>query len=119
MRDRQIVTNINLDDGEVRFVIAADELGLMLCLVIEPHGDFLSLLNHVMVGQNITSLIDDEPCTGAAALEIAIRLIRPSGHTKKIKKIKRIGRLAIIATSAACGRGVYGRFRIDVDYRRI
>src|SRR5439155_8619387 len=72
-----------------------------------------------MISQDVTGLIYDETCTGAAALEIAIRLIRPSGHTKEIKKIKRIGRLAIIAASAACGRSVHCSFRIDVDYSRI
>ncbi len=58
--DLQILARIDLDHGKVGIAVAADETSRIFGFVGKLDRDFCGILNHVMVGQNVPGLIDDE-----------------------------------------------------------
>src|SRR5687768_6924513 len=89
----------------------------MLGLVIKANSNLFSLIDHVVVRQDVPGLIDNETCSCAAAPEIAVRRIggsRGSGTTEEIEEIKRISWL--IGIPAPRPNIFDGCFRVDVDH---
>ena len=59
---RQILVGIDLDHGNIRVFIQADDLGgvLVRIVAIQLHLNLRGLLDHVVVGQNVAALIDND-----------------------------------------------------------
>src|SRR5690606_28491386 len=64
----------DLDDGQVRAFVAADQLGLEFAAVAELDRDFLGVLDHVVVGDDEAVARDEEARTGAGG-QLGVRLL--------------------------------------------
>ncbi len=62
LRRRQRAVNVDLDHGQIGFLIGADDLGVMLHawrIILKPHANAVRLFDHVPVGHDISLGIDD------------------------------------------------------------
>ena len=61
LRRRKVLLGLDLQHRQIRFRIAADDLGLVLLFV--PHRDshFFGPVHHVVIGQNVAVRADDHP----------------------------------------------------------
>ena len=61
---RQLAGVLNLQQGDVALIVAANQFGLEFTPVIQLNADLLRLINHMIVGQNIAFCgIDNDPGT--------------------------------------------------------
>ena len=74
--DRRQVPGIDLDDGEVRPRVGADDLAGELPFVVEDHLDLISALDDVVVRQNISLLGHDHAGTQGRGLVFSVFLSR-------------------------------------------
>ena len=108
-RIRQRPRRIDLDEGNVRVRVGANARRMQIASVRQPHHDPVRPVHDVMIRQDQTGGIDDEPRARAAtrslwiAIARAIEQLRPFRHRQ--------------ATEAAAARAARGR--IDVYDRRI
>ena len=64
----QVVAEIHLDDGEVGVRIGADDVSLGRAAIGERHFDLVGGFHHMVVGENVTVMADDDAGTQAGAL---------------------------------------------------
>src|SRR5262245_60880984 len=89
----------------------------MFGFIVEPNSRSVGLRYDVMIGQNVSGLIDDKTGTGASALEVPVRLIRGVRHTEEIKEIERVRGLTVPA--AAGRRSIHRSLSVDIDHCRV
>ncbi|MCY1511233.1 hypothetical protein D9M68_456410 [compost metagenome] len=69
LHDRQILA-LDLEQGDVGARIGTDQLGFELAAVGQAHDDFIGIGHHVVVGQDVAILGDDE--AGTEGLRLAL-----------------------------------------------
>ncbi|MNQ61493.1 hypothetical protein D3C85_758080 [compost metagenome] len=73
LHDRQILA-LDLEQGDVGTRIGADELGFELAAVGQAHDDFIGIGHHMVIGQDVAFLGDDEAGTEGLRLALAATL---------------------------------------------
>ena len=109
----------NLDDRQIRFLVAADDFCGVLGLVVETDLNFGRLIDHVMVRDDVSGLVDDETRAQIPHRLVAVWKIR---RPKEIEEIERIEFSVIgraVPVRAAANGILDGRFGIDVHHGRI
>jgi len=113
------VVDIDLQYREIGFFIPPDELGFVGLLVGESNLDVVGILNHVVVGQDVAVVADDESRTealdrpgGAGPAMVAVELAAEEAAEELVERIA----APVAGNIEAAGRGMF--FGVDVDDRR-
>src|SRR5262249_4582171 len=100
--DRQIAPGVNLDDRKICFLIATDDFGLVLGLVLKANRDLCGLIDDVMIRRTVTGLGHNETSGQAARLLIAGRKVRTVEEIEEIERLE-LTRILWIAVAVASG----------------
>ncbi len=57
------VPGLDLEQGHVAALVLADDLGLELAAIAQPHDDLVGVLDHVVVGNHVAVLGNNESRT--------------------------------------------------------
>ena len=125
----QGMVRVDFQDGDVGFAVEADQLGAIFGIVaVELHLDVVDGIaflgrDHVLVGDDVAVLIDDEPGAGLLALGIVLGCSRPGAWLPKKRRNRSAGGifavlLLIVALVAAGERGRGGWFALSACNRR-
>ena len=93
---RQRLGRVDLDEGEVGFLVEGEDAGGVPGAVVQPDAERVHVIDDVVVGEDVAARVEDD--AGAHAVD-ALRL----------------NRLA----ERVVGRGVDGPLAVDVDDRRL
>ena len=109
---RQGLAGIDFQQGDIRLLVGADQLGRIVLAVVEGHDDIARLFDHMVVGHHIARGIDDEARTERryvlASLAMAAEVMEELLEGRTLGKIGhlRIGRCFLVMG------------RRDIDHRR-
>ena len=71
----QIAVGFNLDQGDVRYRIPADDFGIVFGIIFEDNLDRVCAFHHMVVGDNIAVFINDEAGALSWLLEFRLTLL--------------------------------------------
>src|SRR5271165_4388525 len=135
---RQRLLSVNLDDRQIGFLVHADYGGVIhhgLGVVHQLHADAISLLHHMVVGNDVTLGVDDDSGTEGAlthvshtAIGAALATLAGLPAKEAVKEI--LEGIVFVATttlavvrrlrhSAARMRVLDGGLGVDVHHRRL
>ena len=95
----QVALGLDLDQGQVGLRIAADDLGLELALVLEFYLDVVGVFDDMVVGDDVTALVNDKPGADPALPALLGRYllaerVHPKGVALKLTQaVPALGRL--------------------------
>ncbi len=120
---RQRLLRLDLEQGEVGLGVATGELGLEAGAVMERDHDLVGLVDHVVVGDDVTLRVDHEARTGR--VHLARRAFAAAGHLPAEEALEELAHLRIVRVGRAAVHAHAGRCRLglarggDVDHRRL
>jgi len=103
---RKVVADIHLDHGEIRVRVGAHDMALGGAAVSECDFDLVGGLHHVMVGQDVAVMADDDPGAQAGALlrDVVIEFVAEEETETRVVHEWRGRRLHL-----AAGKDIYHR----------
>ena len=115
-QSREILA-IDLDQGKVGGWICADDAGVELSVVFESNGQFVSTIDDMVVGDDISVGADDDSRSGSlllgsSDLTLLYAAITATGITEESEGIKEIGERITLYLHGLC-LGVLYVFNID------
>ncbi len=117
------LSDIDLDHGQIGFLVSADHLGIVQHsrrIIQQLHADAVGFFDYVAVGDNVALGIDDDArsqrmlANGTAALLAAEEFVE-----EVVEGILVIGLVGIPTRVPAMRILLDGRFGIDVDHARL